>query len=69
MDYLLEFEKPVHALENQIKELELASNKPNIDLSKENKSGSNRKKISVNRAIGSYYCHAGGGAYCSVFRH
>lgn len=35
MDYLLEFEKPVHALENQIKELELASNKPNIDLSKE----------------------------------
>ncbi len=35
MDYLLEFEKPVYALENQIKELELASNKPNIDLSKE----------------------------------
>lgn len=35
MDYLLEFEKPVHALENQIKELELASNKPNIDLTKE----------------------------------
>lgn len=35
MDYLLEFEKPVHALENQIKELEHASNKPNIDLSKE----------------------------------
>lgn len=35
MDYLLEFEKPVYTLENQIKELELASNKPNIDLSKE----------------------------------
>lgn len=35
MDYLLEFEKPVQALENQIRELEQASNKPNIDLSKE----------------------------------
>jgi acetyl-CoA carboxylase carboxyl transferase subunit alpha len=35
MDYLLEFEKPVYALENQIRELEGASNKPNIDLSKE----------------------------------
>lgn len=35
MDYLLEFEKPVFALENQIRELELAGDRPNIDLSGE----------------------------------
>jgi acetyl-CoA carboxylase carboxyl transferase subunit alpha len=35
MDYILEFEKPVTELENQIKELKIASERPNIDLSKE----------------------------------
>jgi acetyl-CoA carboxylase carboxyl transferase subunit alpha len=35
MDYTLDFEKPVHELENQIKELKLASQRPNIDLSRE----------------------------------
>jgi acetyl-CoA carboxylase carboxyl transferase subunit alpha len=35
MDYLLDFEKPVHDLENQIKELKEASSSPKIDLSKE----------------------------------
>jgi acetyl-CoA carboxylase carboxyl transferase subunit alpha len=34
MDYILEFEKPVYALENQIKELESAQS-PNLDLSGE----------------------------------
>lgn len=32
MDYTLDFEKPVSELENQIKELQQASEKPNIDL-------------------------------------
>lgn len=35
MEYTLDFEKPVNELESQIKELEEASQKPNIDLSKE----------------------------------
>ncbi len=35
MDYVLDFEKPVNELENQIKELKSASKKPNIDLSTE----------------------------------
>lgn len=35
MEHALEFEKPVFELENQIKELEQASERPNIDLSKE----------------------------------
>lgn len=35
MDYTLDFEKPVHELENQIKELRAASARPNIDLTKE----------------------------------
>jgi acetyl-CoA carboxylase carboxyl transferase subunit alpha len=35
MDFALEFEKPVHDLENQIRELKQASEKPNIDLSAE----------------------------------
>lgn len=35
MDYTLEFEKPVSELENQIKELQQASEKPNIDLTLE----------------------------------
>jgi len=34
-DHLLEFEKPVQLLENQIRELELASQVPNVDLSSE----------------------------------
>jgi acetyl-CoA carboxylase carboxyl transferase subunit alpha len=35
MDYTLDFEKPVAELENQIKELQEASAKPGIDISKE----------------------------------
>ena len=35
MDYTLDFEKPVHELENQIKELKEAGNRPGIDISKE----------------------------------
>lgn len=35
MEYTLEFEKPVNELENQIKELEEASKKQNIDITKE----------------------------------
>jgi acetyl-CoA carboxylase carboxyl transferase subunit alpha len=35
MDYTLDFEKPVFELENQIKELKQASEKPNIDLTRE----------------------------------
>lgn len=35
MDYTLEFEKPVHELENQIKELKEAGARPGIDISKE----------------------------------
>lgn len=35
MDYTLDFEKPVHELENQIKELQEANAKPGIDISKE----------------------------------
>jgi acetyl-CoA carboxylase carboxyl transferase subunit alpha len=35
MDYTLEFEKPVQDLENQIKELKEANEKPGIDISKE----------------------------------
>ncbi len=35
MDYALEFEKPVHELENQIKELKEASQKQNIDITSE----------------------------------
>lgn len=33
MDYILDFERPVNELENQIKELRSASEKPHIDLS------------------------------------
>ena len=35
MDYTLDFEKPVSDLENQIRELQQASDRPNIDLSME----------------------------------
>lgn len=35
MDYTLEFEKPVSELENQIKELQQAGDRPNIDLTME----------------------------------
>ena len=35
MDYTLDFEKPVAELENQIKELKEASEKPGIDISRE----------------------------------
>jgi acetyl-CoA carboxylase carboxyl transferase subunit alpha len=35
MEYTLEFEKPVFELENQIRELKLASERPNIDLTAE----------------------------------
>ncbi len=42
MDYLLEFEKPVYDLENQIKELQEASIKPDIDLSVEIKALQNK---------------------------
>jgi acetyl-CoA carboxylase carboxyl transferase subunit alpha len=35
MDYTLDFEKPVNELENQIAELKQASEKPNIDISRE----------------------------------
>lgn len=35
MDYTLDFEKPVHELENQIKELQEANAKPGIDISRE----------------------------------
>tara|TARA_B100001971_G_C18268000_1_gene596046 strand:+ start:41994 stop:42968 length:975 start_codon:yes stop_codon:yes gene_type:complete len=35
MDYTLDFEKPVHELENQIRDLQEANAKPGIDISKE----------------------------------
>lgn len=35
MDFTLDFEKPVHELENQIKDLQEANAKPGIDISKE----------------------------------
>lgn len=35
MDYTLEFEKPVHELENQIRELKESNDKPGINISKE----------------------------------
>jgi acetyl-CoA carboxylase carboxyl transferase subunit alpha len=35
MDYTLDFEKPVHELESQIKELQEANERPGIDISKE----------------------------------
>ncbi|MCB9091318.1 MAG: acetyl-CoA carboxylase carboxyltransferase subunit alpha [Halobacteriovoraceae bacterium] len=35
MDYVLDFEKPVSELENQIKELKTSSSSPQLDLSKE----------------------------------
>lgn len=35
MDYTLDFEKPVHELESQIKDLQEANEKPGIDISKE----------------------------------
>lgn len=35
MEYILDFEKPVNALENQLKELKNTINKPGIDVSKE----------------------------------
>lgn len=35
MEHILDFEKPVYALENQIKELQNSVNRPGIDLSKE----------------------------------
>ena len=42
MDYTLDFEKPVHELENQIKELQEANAKPGIDISKEIKALQNK---------------------------
>lgn len=42
MDYTLDFEKPVHELENQIKELREANAKPGIDISKEIKALQNK---------------------------
>ena len=35
MDYTLEFEKPVHELETQIRELKESNDKPGINISKE----------------------------------
>ncbi len=45
MDYILEFEKPVNELENQIAELKQTSSQPNIDISKEIKAL--EKKVST----------------------
>jgi len=45
MEYTLDFEKPVFELENQIKELKQASNKPNIDITREIKAL--QKKVDV----------------------
>lgn len=42
MDFTLDFEKPVHELENQIKELQEANAKPGIDISKEIKALQNK---------------------------
>lgn len=42
MDFTLDFEKPVHELENQIKELREANAKPGIDISKEIKALQNK---------------------------
>lgn len=52
MDFTLDFEKPVHELENQIKELQEANAKPGIDISKEIKALQNKVDTLIKEIYG-----------------
>lgn len=52
MEYTLEFEKPVHELEIQIKELKEANDKPGIDISKEIKALQKKVDQMINEIYG-----------------
>ncbi len=65
MEYVLEFEKPVSALENQIKELRQASTRPNIDLTHE----INALQEKVNLLIQDIYSNLGPWERVQLSRH
>lgn len=52
MDYTLEFEKPVHELENQIRELKESNDKPGINISKEIKALQKKVDTMINDIYG-----------------